>query len=56
MLSIEWKMFGENGLRRCYLGWVGYLDAVKKRGKRGDIGGGFFRSERNNGRKMMDRR
>jgi hypothetical protein len=38
MLSIEWKVFGENWLRRCYLGWVAYLDAVKKRGKRGDIG------------------
>jgi hypothetical protein len=31
---------------------MGYFDAVKK----GDIGGGFFRSDGNNGRKMMDRR
>jgi hypothetical protein len=35
MLSIEWKAFLGNGLRSCYLGWVGYLDAVKKRKYRG---------------------
>ena len=38
MLAIEWKMFGENGLRRYYLGWMGYLDAVKKGKKRGILG------------------
>jgi hypothetical protein len=38
MLSIEWKAFGGKGLRGCYLGWVGYLDAVKKGQKEGISG------------------
>jgi hypothetical protein len=38
MLSIEWKMFFGRELWMRYLGWVGYLDAVKKRKYRG----GFF--------------
>jgi hypothetical protein len=42
MVAIEWKVFWGNELGLHYLGWVGYLDAVKKRKKRGDIGGGFF--------------
>jgi hypothetical protein len=52
MLAIEWKMFGGNELRRCYLGWMGYLDAVKK-GEKGEILGGFFRTDGNNERKML---
>jgi hypothetical protein len=31
MLSIEWKGFWGKELEMHYLGWVGYLDAVKKR-------------------------
>jgi hypothetical protein len=38
MLVIEWKVFWGKELRRCYLGWVGYLDAVKK----GKYRGWFF--------------
>jgi hypothetical protein len=38
MLEIEWKMFLGNELRGYYLGWVGYLDAVKK----GEYWGWFF--------------
>ena len=38
MLSIEWKGFGGKELRRCYLGWLGYLDAVKKGKKKGILG------------------
>jgi hypothetical protein len=41
MLSIEWKMFGGKELRRCYLGWMGYFDAVKK-GEKGGYWGWFF--------------
>ena len=47
MLSIEWKVFWEKGLGSCYLGWVGYLDAVKK----GKFRGWLF-LYRGNGREM----
>ena len=41
MLSIEWKGFFGKWLEMHYLGWVGYLDAVKK-GEKGGILGWFF--------------
>jgi hypothetical protein len=44
------------GVVTLLFGLGGLFGCGEKEEDKGDIGGCFFRSERNNGRKMMDRR